>query len=150
MPFSRANRRLTILSIVTCVLAITTMTMYGLGYAEAAKAFLLIFGPVGVIWNNERLASIQRHDLREPMQEVVSNANEAALKAQAAVTVTVETFEKLQNDLNQIKISINGELDQRIIATVDKALDAALDKRMDSLATKIADRIANAPAKVQT
>lgn len=160
MPFSRANRRLTILSIVTVVLAIVAGFMARAGQLEAAKMVLLIFGPVSVIWNNERLASIQRHDLAGPMQSVVLNANEAAVKAEAAVTVTEDTFRKLQADLDRIDKRLNGDLDKRIAESVESvfikqlptAVDAALDARLDSFAAKIADRI-TAPStapRVQT
>lgn len=155
MPFSPQNRRLTILSIVTvCLLFVAcALLLFSSNSTKTDRilnVIVVILGFAGLWWKSEWEGRKTRHDVRDPMNTVSLNAQDASKKAEAAINVTVEAFEKLQGELEGIKKSLNGELDARIVKTVDAALDAALEKRMDSLATKIADKLTAPTARVQT
>jgi uncharacterized FlaG/YvyC family protein len=146
MPFSPSNRRLTILSIVT--LTLLGVALYLLLFVSQSprqdrvlNSTLVILGIAALWWKSE----FEGRKTREPIKAAAVNSEAAAQEASQAVTVTQETYEKLQAELKLIKTTLNGDLDRRIVQTVttivDERLPVAVEKVLEEKLEPAIERI---------
>jgi len=145
--FSPQNRRLSVLVIAASALVIGTIVVLAVlelsGSGDHTGAQVRIIGFSSILLTNlavlikteahERRASIGRHAIRNDMAAVAATAQEARLDV-------AETAKALAGKVDVIERQTNGDLDDRIRATVEAAVKAgneAVIGRLDAFSRRL-------------